>query len=84
MLNWVSDEEAKLAAAGKSLCVYVHCQMGINRGPLLATFLLAARESLSADAAWERVRTSRTIATAFGKAVYRDACARALEEYRQG
>ena len=36
VLGWVGDEEAKLAAAGKSFCVYVHCQMGINRGPLLA------------------------------------------------
>ncbi|HEX6819007.1 MAG TPA: dual specificity protein phosphatase [Ktedonobacterales bacterium] len=83
VLGWMGDEEAKLAEAGKPLCVYVHCQMGINRGPLLATFLLAAREGLPADDAWERVRTSRPIATAFGKTVYRDACVHALEEHRR-
>lgn len=83
VLGWVRDEEAKLAEAGKPLCVYVHCQMGINRGPLLATFLLAACEGITADEAWERIRTSRPIATAFGKPVYRDACVHALEEYRR-
>lgn len=83
VLGWVHDEEVKLADVGKPLCVYVHCQMGINRGPLLATFLLAAREDLTADEAWDRVRGSRTIATAFGKPVYREACVQALREHRR-
>src|SRR5262245_40463431 len=46
VLEWVQDEEAKLARDGRSIRLYVHCQMGINRGPLIATFLLAARQGL--------------------------------------
>jgi protein-tyrosine phosphatase len=80
-LGWVRDEEAKLAEVGKPLCLYVHCQMGINRGPLLATFLLAARDGLSADEAWDRIKAARPIATSFGKPVYREACVRALREH---
>jgi protein-tyrosine phosphatase len=83
VLGWVGDEEAKLREAGAPLCLYVHCQMGINRGPLLATFLLAAREGVSADEAWGRVRTARPVATAFGKQVYREACVQALREHRR-
>jgi len=82
VLGWVRDEEAKLAETGKPLCLYVHCQMGINRGPLLATFLLAAREGLDADEAWDRIKAARPIATSFGKPVYREACVQAVEEHR--
>ena len=82
VLGWVRGEEAKLAETGASLCLYVHCQMGINRGPLLATFLLAAREGLSADTAWQRVKAARPIATCFGKPVYREACERALAAHK--
>jgi protein-tyrosine phosphatase len=51
VLDWVRDEEAKLAGDGRRICLYVHCQMGINRGPLIAAFLLAACQGLSADEA---------------------------------
>jgi protein-tyrosine phosphatase len=83
VLGWIGDEEAKLARDGRPIYVYVHCQMGINRGPLIATFLLAARQALSADEAWERIKVSRPAAHSFEKAVYREACVRALEEYCQ-
>jgi protein-tyrosine phosphatase len=83
VLGWVGDEEAKLAGDGQPLRLYVHCQMGINRGPLIATFLLAARQGLSADEAWELVKASRPAAHSFEKAVYRGACLHALEEYSQ-
>jgi protein-tyrosine phosphatase len=75
------DEEAKLARDGRTICVYAHCQMGINRGPLIATFLLAARHGLSADQAWEQIKESQPAAHPFEKAVYREACLRALEAY---
>jgi protein-tyrosine phosphatase len=81
VLSWVGDEEAKLAEAGRPFRLYVHCQMGINRGPMIATFLLAARQGLSADEAWERIKASRPAAHSFEKAVYRVACLRALEAY---
>jgi protein-tyrosine phosphatase len=83
VLEWVRDEEAKLAEHGQSMRLYVHCQMGINRGPLIATFLLAARQGLSADEAWEQIKASRPAAHSFEKAVYREACLRSLEAYRQ-
>jgi protein-tyrosine phosphatase len=83
VLGWVCDEEAKLARDSHSMRLYVHCQMGINRGPLIATFLLAARQGLSADEAWEQVKSSRSAAHSFEKAVYREACLRALKEHGQ-
>jgi protein-tyrosine phosphatase len=83
VLGWVDDEEAKLTSEDRSLRLYVHCQMGINRAPLIATFLLAARQGLSADEAWERIKASRPAAHSFEKSVYREACLRALEEYSQ-
>jgi protein-tyrosine phosphatase len=83
VLDWVGDEEANLARDGLPLRLYVHCQMGINRGPLIATFLLAARQGLSADEAWERIKVSRPAAHSFEKSVYRGACLYALEEYSQ-
>ncbi len=82
-LGWVRDEEARLARDGRPIRLYVHCQMGINRGPLIATFLLAARQGLSGDEAWERIKASRPAAHSFAKAIYRDACLRALEEHSQ-
>jgi hypothetical protein len=57
--------------------------MGVNRGPLIATFLLAARQGISADEAWERIKASHPVAESFDKSVYRAACLRALEEYSQ-
>jgi protein-tyrosine phosphatase len=83
VLGWVGNEEAKLASEGRPLRLYVHCQMGVNRGPLIATFLLAARQRISADEAWERIKASRPVAESFDKSVYREACLCALEEYSQ-
>ena len=83
VLGWVRGEEVKLAEQGQPICLYVHCQMGINRGPLIAAFLLAARRGLSADEAWERIKASRPAAHSFDKPVYREACLRALEEHSQ-
>ncbi len=83
VLEWVRDEEAKLARDGRKIRVYVHCQMGINRGPLIATFLLAARQGPSADEAWERIMESRLAAQSFEKAIYRETCLRALESARR-
>jgi hypothetical protein len=37
--------------------------MGINRGPLIATFLLAAGHRLSADEAWEQVKSRDCLKT---------------------
>jgi protein-tyrosine phosphatase len=84
VLEWMRGEEAKLARDGRPICVYAHCQMGINRGPLIATFLLAARQGLSADQAWERIKECRPAAHCFEKAVYREACLRAIEMYGDG
>jgi protein-tyrosine phosphatase len=83
VLNWVRDEEVKLAEDDRPMRLYVHCQMGINRGPLIAAFLLAARQELSGDEAWKRIKASRSAAHSFEKTVYREACLRALEAYRQ-
>jgi hypothetical protein len=77
-LSWVETQAALLAAAGKQVVLYVHCAMGYNRGPLLATFLLAAREALPADEAWARVKHSRPQAGSFDVLAYRQSCLLAL------
>jgi protein-tyrosine phosphatase len=79
----VRDEEAKLARDGRSIRLYAHCKMGISRGLLIATFLLAARQGLAADEEWEQVKISRPAAHSLEKAVYRGACLRSLEAYHQ-
>lgn len=80
LLMWLSGEQAALVESGRPMRLYVHCAAGYNRGPLVATFLLAARCGLSADQAWERVKASRPGVTAFEQAVYRESCEAALAE----
>ncbi|HEX6797135.1 MAG TPA: dual specificity protein phosphatase [Ktedonobacterales bacterium] len=83
LLTWLSGEQAALVESGKPMRLYVHCAAGYNRGPLVATFLLAARCGLSAGQAWERVKASRPGVTAFEQAVYRESCETALAEFAQ-
>lgn len=66
--------------SGPPTRLYVHCAAGFNRGPLVATFLLAARCGLSAERAWERIKASRPGVTAFEQAAYRESCEAALAE----
>lgn len=80
LLAWLSGEQAALLQSGRPMRLYVHCAMGYNRGPLVATFLLAARCGLSAEQAWERVKASRPFAEAFDCAAYRESCETALAE----
>ena len=80
LLAWLSGEQAALLQSSRPMRLYVHCAMGYNRGPLVATFLLAARCGLSAEQAWERVKASRPFAEAFDCAAYRESCETALAE----
>lgn len=83
LVTWLAGEQATLVESGRPLRLYVHCAAGCNRGPLVATFVLAARCGLSAEQAWERVKASRPSATAFECAAYRESCEAALTELAQ-
>lgn len=83
LLTWLSGEQAALLESGRPMRLYVHCAAGYNRGPLVATFLLAARCGLSTEQAWERVKASRPGVTAFEHAAYRESCEEALAELSQ-
>jgi hypothetical protein len=80
-LDWVRGQRAALAEQGESLALYVHCAMGLNRGPLMATFLLAALEGISADEAWSFVKRCRPQVEAFDQPAYRHSCRLALAGY---
>lgn len=83
LLVWLSGEQSALVESGRTLRLYVHCAAGCNRGPLVATFLLAARCGLSSEQAWERVKASRPRATAFECLAYRESCEAALTDLAQ-
>src|SRR5262249_4989581 len=51
-LAWVEEQAAARARKRRKAHFYVHCLAGAYRGPLLATFLLAVREGLSAEEAY--------------------------------
>lgn len=85
VLGWVRRQELEEMARPRprpGVGLYIHCQMGINRGPLLATFLLAASRGLSGDDAWSLIKESRPQAEAFAVPAYRESCLRALEGAR--
>lgn len=79
---WVAAAEAQLAVLGKQVGLYVHCAAGVNRGPLMATFILAALSGLPGDEAWKIVHGGRPQAAAFNNANYRQSCLSALEPLR--
>jgi hypothetical protein len=80
-LDWVREREAACRASGGEMRLYVHCAMGINRGPLLAVFLLAALEGIAADEAWTLIKRVRPHVEAFNVPAYRHSCLLALAGY---
>lgn len=77
-LAWVEAEAAALARKRRRAHFFVHCFAGAYRSPLLATFLLAAREGLSADEAYHWLRERREYVSAFEEPEYRASCLAAL------
>lgn len=77
-LAWLREQEEAYEAAGRPVRLYVHCAMGMNRGPLLATYLLAATEEIRADDAWAVVKRSRPQVESFDSPAYRHSCILAL------
>jgi protein-tyrosine phosphatase len=73
-LAWLAGEEAALAEQGRRLHVLLHCVAGAYRSPLLATFLLAAREGLSVRAAYALLRERRPAVSCFEQRAYRRSC----------
>jgi hypothetical protein len=77
-LAWRCEQEEICAASGRSLRLYIHCVMGMNRGPLMATYLLAATAEIPADDAWAVVKRSRQQGESFDSPAYRHSCILAL------
>jgi len=55
--------------------------MGVNRGPLLAAFLLAAHSVLPADRAWAAVKAARPEVVSFDIPSYRQSYLTTLETF---
>lgn len=78
-LAFVLNADA-LAVSGGTLPIYMtHCAAGMNRGPMIATFLLAALAGYNADHAFDLVRAGRPQASSFNQPHYRASVQRALE-----
>ena len=77
-LAWLREQEVSYKAAGRAIRLYIHCAMGMNRGPLMATYLLAATEEMPADNAWAIVKRNRPQAESFDSPAYRHSCILAL------
>jgi len=77
-LAWVEAETATLVQRRRKAHFFIHCYAGAYRSPLLATFLLAAREELSADEAYAVLRERREYVAAFKEPEYRESCLAAL------
>lgn len=78
-LRFAVDADAQRPNDAALPVFYVHCAEGHNRGPLVATFLLAALSGLPGDAAFELLRAMRSVVTAFLQPHYRACCLAALE-----
>jgi protein-tyrosine phosphatase len=72
--EWLAGAEAALAEQGRRMHVLLHCVAGAYRSPLLATFLLAAREGLSVRAAYALLRERRPAVSCFEERAYRRSC----------
>ena len=83
-LAWVEAEVAALARKRRKAHFFVHCFAGAYRSPLLATFLLAALEGLSADEAYALLRERREYVSAFEEPEYRESCLAALATAQAG
>lgn len=75
---WVVQADTQLAQSGKQAGIYCHCAAGVNRGPLMGTFLLAALSGLPGDTAWATLVGQRPQANAFNTPAYRQSCLDAL------
>lgn len=79
-LAWVMRADAVALAQGDPLpCYYVHCAGGAFRGPLLATFLLAALSGLSGDEAFAYLQARHPDAQTWRVLAYCRSCLAALE-----
>jgi len=73
--DWLSHEDALRSASGRQVGLYVHCAAGVNRGPLMATFLLAALSGLPPATVWTTfVKAQRTQAAGYDNPTYRQSC----------
>ena len=79
-LAWVMHADAVALTRGEPLpCYYIHCAGGAFRGPLLATFLLAAQAGMSGDEAFAYLQARHPDAQTWRVLAYRQACLAALE-----
>src|SRR5262245_4191785 len=81
---WVEAEASALARKRRRPHFFVHCFAVAYGSPLLATFLLAAHEGLSADEAYAVLRERRAHVSAFEEPEYRESCLAALTAVRSG
>ena len=58
--------------------VLVHCGAGVNRGPTMATFLLAAFSGTDSQTAWQRVLAAHPDANGYNVRAYRQSIDNAL------
>ena len=59
--------------------VLVHCGAGVNRGPMMATFLLAAFSGTDSQATWQRVIAAHPDARGYNVPAYRQSIDNALQ-----
>ena len=81
-LIWFLQAELQAVTSGKQVGLYIHCAAGVNRGPTLATFFLAALSGLPADTAWATIQGARPQANGFNVPAYRQSVLSALEALR--
>lgn len=75
---WLEALDSHLKEFGRLPGLYVHCAAGHNRGPLMATFILAATAGIAADVAFSVIKAQRPVVTAFNQSDYRTSCLAAL------
>lgn len=81
-LIWLLSQDVAALSSGKQIGVFVHCAAGINRGPTMATFLLAALSGLPADRAWQMITDARPQAHGYEVPAYRQSVQNALDQVR--
>ena len=80
-LDWWTHRVKLAIEGGKRFPgVLVHCASGVNRGPMMGTYLLAAMSGLPTDEAWKIVKGMRPAVTALDIPQYRSSVVRALLE----
>ncbi len=83
-LNFLLNADCSGNKSDKLPTYYVHCVAGVNRGPLLCTFLLAALSGLDGDATFALIKAQRPQVNSFNVPAYRQSCLDALHAVWNG